>query len=160
MREVKSQEEWEKIGFVPGSGTTTEPKTYSFSDTKVSEGRYTYRLKQTDFDGSYEYSPEVEVEVAVPLEFTLEQNYPNPFNPGTKIKYSVPQSSQIELKVYDVLGNLLGTLVHEQKPAGTYEITWNAANLPSGVYFYQLKATPVGGQTRNFIQTKKMILLR
>jgi hypothetical protein len=86
-------------------------------------------------------------------EFNLLQNYPNPFNPSTKIKYLIPQSSDVLVKVYDVLGNEIETLVNEEKFAGTYEITWFAENLPSGVYFFQLKAG-------NFVQTKKMVLLR
>jgi hypothetical protein len=85
--------------------------------------------------------------------YSLQQNYPNPFNPSTKIKYSVPQSSEVIIKVFDVLGNEIETLVKEEKPTGSYEITWNAANLPSGVYFYRLKAD-------SFIDTKKMILLK
>ena len=89
----------------------------------------------------------------VPSEFLLSQNYPNPFNPSTKIKYSVPQPSQVQIKVFDVLGNEIETLVSEEKPTGTYEITWNAASLPSGVYFYQLQAG-------EFIQSKKMILIK
>jgi hypothetical protein len=87
------------------------------------------------------------------LAFELEQNYPNPFNPSTKINYSVPQLSQVQIKVFDVLGNEIETLVNEEKPAGTYELTWNAANLPSGVYFYRIQAG-------SFIDTKKMILLK
>ena len=89
----------------------------------------------------------------LPSVISLEQNYPNPFNPATKVKYSIPKEAQVILKVYDLLGNEIITLVNEQKPAGTYDITWHAANLPSGVYFYQFK---VG----DFIQTKKMILLK
>jgi photosystem II stability/assembly factor-like uncharacterized protein len=88
-----------------------------------------------------------------PSEFLLSQNYPNPFNPTTKIKYSVPQSSNVIIKVYDLLGNEIETLVNEEKAAGTYELTWNAVNLPSGVYFYQLCAG-------SFIETKKMLLLK
>ena len=86
-------------------------------------------------------------------DYHLLQNYPNPFNPSTKIKYSIPQQSNVLIKVFDILGNEIETLINEEKPAGTYELTWNAANLPSGVYFYQLRA---GG----FIQTKKMLLLK
>ena len=89
----------------------------------------------------------------IPLNFSLRQNYPNPFNPSTKIKYSVPQTSKVVIKVFDVLGNEIETLNNEEKPAGTYEITWYAENLPSGVYFYQLKAG-------NYVETKKMVLLK
>jgi len=89
----------------------------------------------------------------IPTDFLLSQNYPNPFNPSTKIKYSVSQSSKVVLKVFDFLGNEIETLINEEKPAGSYELTWVAANLPSGVYFYQLKAG-------SLLETKKMILLK
>ena len=85
--------------------------------------------------------------------FSLLQSYPNPFNPSTKIKYSIPQTSQVQIKVFDVLGNEIETLVNEEQPAGTYELTWYAGQLPSGVYFYQLKAG-------DFVETKKMLLLK
>jgi len=89
----------------------------------------------------------------IPNTFYLNQNYPNPFNPSTKIKYAVPQNSNVVIKVLDILGNEIETLVNEEKPTGTYEITWYAENLPSGVYFYQLKAG-------SFVETKKMLLLK
>ena len=145
--------DWEEIGFVPGFGTTTETHSYNYSDAGLHSGTYTYRLKQMDFDGSFEFSNEVEVEVTSPIQFELEQNYPNPFNPSTTIKYSIPQTSNVVIKLFDVLGNEVKTLVNEEKPAGTYEITWYAENFPSGVYFYQLKAG-------DFIQTKKMVLMK
>ena len=127
--------EFSDIGFVPGFGTTTEPKSYSYTDSKVSTGKYTYRLKQLDFDGSYEYSQEIEVEVSAPFEFLLEQNYPNPFNPNTVISYQLQISGEVTLSVYDILGNNVATLVNEYKPAGRYESEFNASTLPSGVYF-------------------------
>jgi len=89
----------------------------------------------------------------VPDEFKLNQNYPNPFNPTTTIKYQIPELSFVTLKVYDVLGNEIETLVNEEKPAGSYEVTWYAEGLPSGVFFYQLRAG-------EFVQTKKMLLLK
>jgi hypothetical protein len=88
-----------------------------------------------------------------PTEFLLLQNYPNPFNPSTRIKYSIPQSSNVVIKVFNILGSEIETLVNEEKPVGTYELKWNAANLPSGVYFYRLQAG-------DFVQTRKMILLK
>ncbi len=94
------------------------------------------------------------------LEFRLQQNYPNPFNPGTTLSFVIGHSSFVSLKVYDVLGNEVATLVNEEKPAGTYELKWNAGDLSSGVYFYQLKATPKGGQAGNFVQTKKLVLMK
>ena len=89
----------------------------------------------------------------LPDKFSISQNYPNPFNPAARIKYSVPQTSMVQLKVFDVLGNEIETLVNEEKPAGVYELTWNAAGLPSGVYFYQIKAG-------SYVDTKKAILLK
>ena len=109
-------------------------------------------LKQEDIDGKFEYSAVVNVKL-VPDEFTLYQNYPNPFNPDTKIKYYVPQSSRVQITVYDILSNKIAMLVNEEKPAGSYEIKFDASGLPSGVYFYQLKVD-------KFIKTNKMILLR
>jgi hypothetical protein len=89
----------------------------------------------------------------IPNKFSLGQNYPNPFNPSTRIQYQVSSNSQVNLKVYDVLGNEVATLVDEYKPAGNYEIEFSAENLSSGIYFYKL-------QSNNFVETKKMILLR
>jgi hypothetical protein len=153
MSEVKSQMEWEKIGFVDGHGTTTESQAYSFQDKNVVTGNYSYRLKQIDFDGTSEYSNVIEVEVTSPSTFSLEQNYPNPFNPSTMISYQLPISGDVTLKVYDVLGNEVETLVDEYKPAGNYKVEFNAANLPSGIYFYKL-------QVGSLVETKKMLLLK
>jgi hypothetical protein len=90
---------------------------------------------------------------AVPLTYSLKQNYPNPFNPSTQIKFSIVNKERISLKVYDILGNEVATLVNEIKPAGTYSITFDAKNLASGVYVYQIKAG-------NFIKSNKMVLLK
>lgn len=149
---VKNQK-WETLAFVDGHGTTTNSHAYSFIDKNITAGSYLYRLKQIDFEGTYEYSPEVEVEILSPNEFYLSQNYPNPFNPNTKITWRTPVSSWQTLKIYDVLGNELKTLVDEYKPAGNYEVEFEAAHLPSGVYFYQLQAG-------EFIQTKRLMLLK
>ena len=169
LRSAK-ENDWGRIGFVLGHGTTTEPQHYSFTDKDVKPGKYQYRLKQIDYDGSFEYSQIVEVEIPFINEFSLSQNYPNPFNPTTKIKFTIPTppvSSPLvkgrtkegfaTLKVYDILGRQVATLVNEEirqrQTAGEYEVEFNAAELPSGIYFYQLKA----GQ---YSETKKMILLR
>ncbi|MBK6915101.1 MAG: hypothetical protein IPH11_16075 [Ignavibacteriales bacterium] len=163
-------QDWNQIAFVPGFGTTAEPKSYSFTDENLSAGTYQYRLKQLDFDGSFEYSNTVEVEINSPTEFTLEQNYPNPFNPTTKIKYTIPSVTlslskgdiPVSLKVFDVLGNEVATLVNEPRQPGSYEVEFNvghAISLSSGVYYYQLRVYPVSGAV-SFVETKKMILLR
>jgi hypothetical protein len=145
--------DWLEIGFVPGHGTTTEKQNYSYIDQNVNAGIYSYRLKQVDFDGTFEYSNEILVNVTASSEFTLDQNFPNPFNPNTLIKYSIPKSSQVSLKIFNTLGQEMETLVNEEKQVGTYEVNWNASNLQSGVYFYRLQAD-------SFIETKKMILLK
>ncbi len=145
--------QWEKIGFVQGSGNSNSPKNYSFTDNKPGSGKVAYRLKQIDINGDFKYSNVVMADLLSPGRFDLSQNYPNPFNPLTTISYQLSKFSHTTLKVYDVLGNVVATLVNEEKPAGTYEVTWNAGNLSSGVYFYQLKAG-------NFLSKKKMVLLK
>jgi photosystem II stability/assembly factor-like uncharacterized protein len=145
--------QWEKIGFVPGHGTTAEKQYYSFIDESISPGNYQYRLKQIDYSGTFEYSDIVEVIVGIPTKFSLGQNYPNPFNPTTTIAFTISDVRFTILKVYDVLGNEVATLVNEELPASEYEIEWNASDLPSGIYFYQL-------QVSSFVETKKMIYLR
>ena len=149
-----NETDWRTIGFIEGKGTTSEPQQYSYIDklTGIESTKLYYRLKQFDFDGSFEYSNTIEVEIA-PSVFSLSQNYPNPFNPNTTIKYSIPLSSNVVIKVFNVLGDEVTTLVDAQKQAGTYELTFNAENLSSGVYFYQLKAG-------TFIETKRMILIK
>lgn len=156
----KENQSWKTIGFVEGNGTTTEINTYSFIDNEVEQGKYYYRLKQIDLNGSYEYSKEVEIEIIQLNKFYLSQNYPNPFNSITKIRYSIPWSTEyysvlqnVSLRIYDVLGNEVATLVSEEKPAGEYEIEFDASGFKSGIYFYTLSV-------KNFIQTRKMIYLK
>ncbi len=144
------------IGRVSGNGTTTEKHSYSYVDNTSLGVKLYYRLKQLDFDGNFTYSKTLEV-TAVPIAFNLSQNYPNPFNPSTVITWQSPIAGRQTIKVYNILGNEVATLVDEYKPAGTYKVEFSASsklkNLASGVYFYQLKAG-------NFIQTKKMILMK
>jgi len=147
------QTEWERIGFVEGNGTTTEEENYYFTDKNFEPGRYEYRLKQIDLDGSFEYSNIIEVEILTPEEFSLSQNYPNPFNPTTTIKYSLPSDGFIKLSVFNAIGEEVSTLVNEFKSAGNYEIHFDAEDLTSGIYFYRLKVD-------NSNLTRKMILLK
>jgi hypothetical protein len=144
---------WERIGFVEGNGTTTEINYYSFIDEEVSAGKYFYRLKQIDFDGTFEYSDIIEVEVNIPTEFSLLQNYPNPFNPSTKIDYSIPSDGFVSLTIYNTIGQEVSTLVSEQQTAGNYSIGFSGEKLPSGLYFYSLRSG-------DFSETKKMLLLK
>lgn len=145
--------EWGNIGFVEGHGTTTEVNSYSFADRDVSSGSYLYRLKQIDYDGSSEYSPIAEVSVQSPANFSLAQNYPNPFNPVTTISYRVPVKGFVSLKVYDVLGNEAAALVNQARDPGSYSVNFDASNLASGVYVYQLRVN-------GFTASKKMIVLK
>lgn len=144
---------WNNIGLIKGNGTTTEPQSYSFVDKNLEAGHYQYRLKQIDFDGTFEYSNIVEVEIGIPIKFSLEQNFPNPFNPTTKISWQSPIEGNQTLKIYDVLGNEVVTLVNEYRQAGKYNIDFNASQLASGVYFYKL-------QVGDFISSKKMTLIK
>ncbi len=152
QRGVNSNE-FTTIGFVNGNGTTTERHIYSYVVQNLNRGKYYYRLKQIDFDGSFEYSNEIEVEVNGPLSFALEQNYPNPFNPSTTIKYSVPQSGFVKLSVYNLVGEEVNVLVNRSVNAGLHEVTFNASTLSSGTYFYRLEGA-------GSFQVKKMILLK
>ena len=154
-RETKNErsEDWENIGFANGNGTTTEPQTYFYKDENLSAAKYQYRLKQIDFDGTFEYSNIVEAEILPPGKFSLEQNFPNPFNPSTKISWQSPVNSHQTLKIYDVLGNEVAILVNEYRTAGKYEAEFNASNLSSGIYYYKITAG-------EFVQTRKMIILK
>lgn len=150
---LRPQAGWQKIGFVRGNGTSNSTYQYSFTDTTVTTGRYAYRLKQVDNNGKYKYSNEVEVAIAVPLTYSLNQNYPNPFNPKTTIRFQLPEDSNVDLKIYDLVGREIAVLMHEQKPAGFYALEWNAEGMSSGVYFYKLTAG-------TYTQTKKLVLLK
>lgn len=140
------------IGFVEGNGSTTEPQNYSFVDRNVTIGKYYYRLKQIDFDGTFEYSNEIEVDAA-PVSFSLEQNYPNPFNPSTTIKFNLPEKEFVTLKVYDVMGKEVDVILDEEKPAGSNSVEYDATGLASGTYFYKLQAG-------NKSEVRKMLLIK
>ncbi|HZW38597.1 MAG TPA: T9SS type A sorting domain-containing protein [Ignavibacteriaceae bacterium] len=145
--------DWTTLSFIEGRGTSTQKNNYSFLDKRLSEGKYSFRLKQTDFNGQFEYSNTIEVEVGEPSEFTLSQNYPNPFNPTTSIKYSVPFENKVSIKVFDVMGKEIMSLVNEVKPVGNYEVQFDASSFSAGTYFYQMTSG-------NFVSTKKLILIK
>lgn len=161
VQRSNNKNNWQKIGFESGHGTTTEPHHYSFTDEFLQSGKYQYRLKQIDFDGSFKYSKIVEIVIGLPTEYSLSQNYPNPFNPITKIKFTIPSVTLrqaqsdilVTLKIYEVLGNEIATLVNEEKPAGIYEVEFDGTNFPSGIYFCQLR-------TESYIKVIKMLLLK
>ncbi|MEW6062061.1 MAG: lamin tail domain-containing protein, partial [Bacteroidota bacterium] len=155
-----SNDEWSKIGFVEGHGTSSSPNEYFFKDQKLKTGHYYYRLKQIDRDGNFQYYGNIEVIIEAPNKFSMGQNYPNPFNPQTTLRYGVPQTSRVKLQIFNTLGQVVATLVNEQKDAGYYETNWNAANYPSGVYFYRIEANATENPTNRFVETKKMLLLK
>jgi hypothetical protein len=149
---------WTKIGFVSGNGTTTEQKSYTFEDRKLNVGKYNYRLKQIDNNGNVNYhSLDNAIEVGVPTTYDMSQNYPNPFNPVTKIDYDIPFSSKVNLKIYDMTGREMATLVNEVQTPGYYTVQLDASNLASGTYFYRLIAN---GNGKDNVFTKKMVVIK
>ncbi len=140
------------IGFIDGYGTTTEVKNYSFVDANVTGGSYIYKLKQVDYNGTFEYSDAVEVTFA-PENFELSQNYPNPFNPSTTISFTVPENVDVKLDVYNTIGQKVTTLVNSVKEAGKYDVKFDASELTSGIYFYVITAG-------DFKATRKMMLIK
>jgi|GEM_PF-1377004 len=149
---------WEKVGEVVASGNSNVPRSYSFNDNRLNSGKYKYRLKIIDNDGSFSYSNLLDSEILPPETFNLSQNYPNPFNPATTIEYQLPAVSKIRLDVYSITGSLVTTLVDEIQPEGFYSIVFNGTNYPSGVYFYRMFAMDDSGN--KIIQTKRMILMK
>ena len=144
-----------KIGFVDGRGTSSEAHNYLFTDKLdfQQKTKLSYRLRQVDFDGAAKYSSIVNVFYDVPDNFTLNQNYPNPFNPTTTINYSIAETAPVTLKIYDVTGREVSVLVDEVKQPGRYEITFDASSFASGVYFYKLN-------TGSFSSVKKLSVLK
>ena len=156
-RKLNGTTEWTKLSFVSGRGTTTERNNYSYVDKSLTVGKYSYRLKQVDLDGTFEYSPIIEVDVNAPNEFTLYQNYPNPFNPSTTIEYSLPEKADVTISIYTAIGELVTTLVNGTVEAGYQKTNFNAANFTSGTYIYQIRAV---GSGKTFVDTKKMTLIK
>lgn len=131
---------WEKIGFAAGYGNSNSPKDYTFSDAGVSSGKYYYRLKQIDNDGSFIYHGKVEVDLGQIQQFELVQNFPNPFNPVTSIKFSIPEAAFVKLIVYNLVGQEVKTLINDVMDAGEHTVDFDGRDLNSGVYIYQFEA--------------------
>jgi hypothetical protein len=149
------ENEWEEIGFVNGHGNSNSVKEYSFIDKDVTDGKYSYRLKQIDNDGDFEYSPIVEVEINnIPTQISLEQNYPNPFNPTTTIKFGIPEAGVVDLRVYNILGEEVAQLVNKELQPGDHSVTFGGNNLSSGLYIYRIN---VEGK---FSSVKKMLMMK
>ncbi len=154
-KQNSAEASWETLGFVEGHGNSNSPKDYTFidSDITVAERSRSYRLKQIDTDGKFAYSEIIELKSNLSKKYILEQNYPNPFNPTTVISYSIPNASYVAVKVFDVLGKEVSTLVNKNQESGSYKVLFNATELSNGVYFYKI-------QSGNFIEVKKMLLLK
>ncbi len=160
--------EWLKIGFVKGAGNSNNLKQYKYTDNSIIAGEeYLYRLKQIDNDGNYKFSREVSASAILPGNCELFQNYPNPFNPVTIIKYNISEQSRVELKIYNILGKEIRSLVNEVQQAGSYSIEFNGSGLGSGVYFYRIAIYPQSGEfssdrlkAGNFTVTKMMSLIK
>jgi hypothetical protein len=149
---------WAKVGYVNGNGTKTTPSSYSFTDKKLSKDKYVYKLKQLDYNGNFEYHNLANsVEIGTPKKFEVSQNYPNPFNPTTKVDFDLPYDSKVSIKLYDINGREVMTLVNDQRPSGYYTVQINGDRLPSGMYFYRLIAEANG---EKFLVTKKMLLIK
>lgn len=144
---------FEPIGFLDGKGTSTNRVTYSFIDKNLTSKRYSYRLKQIDFDGSFHYSSEVVVDIPFLENYVLHQNYPNPFNPSTRISFTVPERSLVKITLNDILGREISTLLYEEIAAGTKELEIDGSSLSSGNYFVRM----IAGNVQKF---QKITLLK
>lgn len=146
--------DWLKIGFVNSSGNSSSRKEYSFVDNKLNKnGRYLYRLKEIDTNGEIKILKEISVDVSLKNKFELAQNFPNPFNPSTVISWFLPEQTVTTIKIYNIIGAEVATLVNESLPAGMHDAKFDAAHLPSGTYIYSIQA----GSHK---EVKKMLLLK
>ena len=155
--------DWMTTGSVKAAVLSNSQKNYSFTDKDLQAGKYQYRLKMIDNDGTFSYSDVIEIEISLPKTFELNQNYPNPFNPSTKISYSLPSDSRLIIKVYNITGEKVGQIVNNDQPGGYYIVNFNSTSLSksisSGIYFYRILAVEKVSGT-NFSSIKKMILLK
>jgi hypothetical protein len=154
--ESKNQQtEWQTIGFVEGYGNSNSPKSYSYTDNLTQNSAQTlrYRLKQIDNDGQYSYSKEIEVSTHERMRYELDQNYPNPFNPVTKITFTMPETGEVKLTVYNVVGEKVKELINGKLEKGRHSVEFDGRELSSGMYIYRL-------ETGRFSDQKKMILIK
>ncbi|MBS1513817.1 MAG: T9SS type A sorting domain-containing protein [Bacteroidetes bacterium] len=157
-RKPAGSNNWIEAGRVNGAGSSNQILRYSFPDNNLNTGKYSYRLKQTDYNGNFKYfNLSNEVEIGVPEKFDISQNYPNPFNPNTVIGYQLPENSFVTLKIFDISGREISRIVNEYKQAGYYSASFNASAMASGVYFYTISAN---GGNRSFVKTMKMALVK
>jgi hypothetical protein len=148
-----------KVAFVKGNGTTSEKKSYSYTDKNLSTGKYAYKLVQIDLDGTKKSVASTEANVnSLPTCYAMDQNYPNPFNPATTIKFALPADAKVTLKIFNVLGQQVAQLVNGNLSAGKHDVKFDASKLNSGIYIYSISAKAADGS--QFSNTKKMMLLK
>lgn len=158
-RKLITESIWKKISFVEGRGNSNTQINYEYSDRKLESGKYNYRLKQIDYNGSHKYYDlSSEVQVGIPSKFVLLQNYPNPFNPSTKIDFDLPENAKVSIKIFDISGKEVASILNEYRTAGYYSNSFNANRLSSGIYFYSINATTDNGKSYNAV--KKMMLVK
>jgi hypothetical protein len=161
QRTISGKNDWKAITSVNAAGNSNSKKDYSFVDKKLNSGKYSYRLRTINTDGTSELSNVIEGMIDLPTEFALSQNYPNPFNPETKVDYQLPQDSHVSIELFSMNGERVAQLLNEQQTAGYYTMTVSsniARGLASGVYLYRVNATGVTGAKFNSV--KKMILMK
>ena len=157
---IKDGEVWKKLAFIPGNGTTSQPKGYLYEDKKLNKGIYKYRLKQIDYNGNYEYFELAnDIVIAPPNKFELGQNYPNPSNPKSKIDFQLPFRGIVTIRVFDALGQEVSTIINELKDAGYYTAEFDGSRIASGVYFYRIEAKDIV-TLQSLIKTMKMVLVK
>ncbi len=154
----RDEENFSQIGFVDGKGTTTEISNYNFIDADIESGKYYYRLKQTDFNGTFEYLNVVLVDAGLPRQFVLNQNHPNPFNPSTTIKFQLPVDANVRIELFNSIGQKISEILNSDLSGGVHEVNFEASNLSSGIYYYMMNA--IGKDGKAFTATKKMILMK
>jgi len=143
---------WSEKGFVPGGNNSLSPREYKFFDKSAESGKISYRLKQTDNDGTVNYSKTIEIEGSLPSGMNLQQNFPNPFNPSTKISFELPEAGRVQLKVFDIAGNEVASLIDGTMEGGTHEAEFVPTALSAGVYVYRLS-------WNGFSLSRKMLFL-
>lgn len=150
------KEEWVNIGYVSGKNQNIQ-NNYNYTDKNLNSGKYNYRLKQFDFNGNFTiYYLENTVEIALPETFYISQNYPNPFNPSTNIDFEVPYKSHIKITIYDIAGKIVKILTNNVYQSGFYSLSFNAAGMASGIYFYIIEAN----NGKDYRAVRKMAYIR
>lgn len=163
-RRAHDANNWQPLAFVKGSGASRELRSYTYVDRNVPPATYDFRLKMIDLSGSFEYSSVITAVVGLPATFALMQNFPNPFNPSTEIQYQLPAVSapagkiKTTLKIYNLLGEEIRTLVDREEAPGFYSVTWDGKDksgrtAASGIYIYRL-------QSGTFVETRKMVFVQ